>query len=251
MLNDFFQSLNFEFPWERFVTLPRHPAYRYQYQAGRAQISGNPRYYQCVLPLTEETAHSLEPAGKAVSCFFSDYELRRLDPSDWDQLPPLFALAFQSPPPLIQLTDDQRLAAASALLERTRTGGDGPLVTPASFVIAERETGELLAAILVTLIPAQDVQDFSHQNWASAAPSDAVQTGWGQPHLTWLFVSPQKQRRSLGTVLLRESATALRRLGYSQLVSTFLLGDHASTLWHWRAGFQLVGHPASPRQLSR
>lgn len=251
MLNDFFQSLNFEFPWERFVTLPRHPAYRYQYKGGKATISGNPRYYQCVLPLTDESpVRGPQPTGKAVTCFFSDFELRKLHPSDWTDLPSLFAEAFRQPPPLLQLTEEQRLTAAKALLERTRTEGDGPVVAAASFVICDRETGELLAASLITLVPAGDSQDFSSATWKATAPPDAAQSGWGQPHLTWIFVSPEKQRHCLGTVLLRESVSALKRLGYSQLLSTFLLGDYVSSLWHWRNGFQLVGHPASPRQLT-
>jgi len=241
MLNDFFQSLNFEFPWERFVTLPRHPAYRYQYRDGQASISGNPRYLQCLLPLTDAALSIPEPAGKAVSCFYSEFELRRLHESDWKDFPPLFAAAFQRPPPLLQLTDTQRLTASQALLDRTHTGGDGPVVSSASFVFGDRETGELLAAVLITLIPVGDLQDFTHHNWSNVAPPDALTAGWGQPHLTWLFVSPQKQRRRLGSLLLRESASALKRMGYPQLVSTFLLGDHASMLWHWRAGFQLVG----------
>jgi len=248
MLNDFFQSLNFEFPWERFVALPRHPAYRYQYREGKASISGNPRYYHCVLPLNEQTTARKEPAGKSVSCFFSEFDLRRLHESDWKQFSPLFAAAFQQPPPLLQLTEAQRLSAAQALLERTRTGGDGPIVPEASWVFEDRDTGELLAAILITLVPVGDVSDFTHHSWAQAAPPNALETGWGQPHLTWIFVSPHKQRRSLGSLLLREAASALLRMGYPELVSTFLLGDHASMLWHWRNGFQLAGHPASPGQ---
>lgn len=243
MLNDFFQSLNFEFPWERFIALPRHPAYRYQYRDGQASISGNPRYYHCTLPLQEQSPPRHEPAGKGLSCFFSEFDLRRLHESDWKLLPALFAAAFQQPPPLLQLTEAQRLSAAHALLERTRNGGDGPVVPEASWIFEDRDTGELLAAILVTLIPPGDLTDFTHDNWTQAAPSDALQTGWGQPHLTWVFVAPHKQRRHLGSLLLQEATSTLRRKGYQELASTFLLGDHASTLWHWRNGFQLVGHP--------
>jgi len=250
MLNDFFQSLNFEFPWERFVTLPRHPAYRYQYQGGRAKISGNPRYYQCTLPLNDQSASGFEPAAGELTCFFSNYELHPLHDSDWEKLLPLFATAFESPPPLLQLTREQRLSAAKALLERTRHGGDGPVVRNACFTLCDRQTGELYGAILITLIPDGDVQDFNCHNWSKVAPNNAIEDRWGQPHLTWIFVDPHHQRRNLGKVLLREATSRLRRLGYSQLVSTFLLGDHASTLWHWKMGFQLASHPGSPRKIS-
>jgi L-amino acid N-acyltransferase YncA len=61
--------------------------------------------------------------------------------------------------------------------------------------------------------------------------------------LTWIFVSPWFQRHGVGMALLAECVERLRSLGYSELASTFLLGNESSTLWHWRAGFRLLPHP--------
>jgi hypothetical protein len=52
----------------------------------------------------------------------------------------------------------------------------------------------------------------------------------------------------VGTGLLHAAAAALARLGFTHLTTTFLLGNDSSMLWHWRNGFQLVGHPASRRR---
>ena len=52
----------------------------------------------------------------------------------------------------------------------------------------------------------------------------------------------------MGTALLHAAAGALRALGYAEMVSTFLLGNDSSMLWHWRAGFRLLTHPASRRR---
>ncbi|WP_437228502.1 hypothetical protein SH661x_000941 [Planctomicrobium sp. SH661] len=236
--------------WEEFLALPRHPAYRYEYRNGHLQITGNPRFAHCTLSLAHDAPFlNLEPAGTALTCFFSEYERRAADKEDWAKLPALFTQAFQKSPPLMLLSDEQRTEAANTLLKRTHSSEDGPIVAPASLVLADRETGELQAAILITLIPAGDVHDFTHHAWTETPPDDAVANRWGQPHLTWIFVSPEKQRRGLGEVLLRESVSVLKRLGYSQLVSTFLVGDVASPLWHWKHGFELASYPGSPKRL--
>ena len=72
-------------------------------------------------------------------------------------------------------------------------------------------------------------------------------TGRGQPHLTWIFVAPFSKRHGIGTRLLAEAVAALRSHGYRHLLSTFLVGNDSSLLWHWRNGFELLPYSASRR----
>ena len=96
-----------------------------------------------------------------------------------------------------------------------------------------------MGAILVTLLPEGILDNWRCYRWKDPPPSDAVERRLGCPHLTWVFVSPWEERRGVGTALLAASVRVLRELGYSQLASTFLLGNDSSTLWHWRNGFRL------------
>src|SRR5438046_2509923 len=82
-----------------------------------------------------------------------------------------------------------------------------------------------------------------------APPADAVDQRRGQPHLTWVFVSPWVAGHGLGTCLLNRAAQALWKLGYTELLSTFLLGNDSSMLWHWRNGFELLAYPGSVRSM--
>jgi L-amino acid N-acyltransferase YncA len=66
--------------------------------------------------------------------------------------------------------------------------------------------------------------------------------------LTWIFVSPWMAGQGIGTALLAAAVKALRELGYEHLLSTFMLGNESSMLWHWRNGFQLLAFPGSMRR---
>jgi hypothetical protein len=245
MLNDFFSNLRFPLSWSEFQQIPRHPAYRYEYRSGEVRISGHPLYRHARLNLAPDAPlPGREPAAGNVTCFFSQFELSAVSDRDWSELPKLFAGAFSRTPPLSTLEETQRLSAAERLLERTRTGQDGPLLPAASKVVCERDSGELIGAILVTLVPNGDPEDFSHPEWQATPPSDAVQSRWGQPHLTWIFLPQSHQRKQLGTVLLSAAASGIRQAGYSHLLSTFLVGDHVSMLWHWKNRFELIPGPS-------
>lgn len=249
MLNDFFTELHFPLSWNEYQLIPRHPAYRYEYRSGQVTISGKPRYRHARLDLAENAPlPGREPPAGDVTCFFSRFELSTIADRDWKEFPKRFAEAFSHTPPLSTLPDDQRLSAAEQLLERTRTGQDGPLLPTASRILCERDSGELIGVILVTLVPDRDPKDFTQSEWKSPPPPDAIESRWGQPHLTWIFLPPMHQRRELGTVLLRAAATGIRKAGYSHLLSTFLVGDHVSMLWHWKNRFELI---PGPHQLPR
>jgi L-amino acid N-acyltransferase YncA len=65
--------------------------------------------------------------------------------------------------------------------------------------------------------------------------------------LTWIFVGPWHAGHGVGTALLAHAIQGLLGLGYTELLSTFLLGNTSSMLWHWRNGFRLLPYPGSPR----
>ncbi len=37
-------------------------------------------------------------------------------------------------------------------------------------------------------------------------------------------------------------------LGYTELISSFILGNESSMLWHWRNGFELLPYSGSRRR---
>ena len=37
-------------------------------------------------------------------------------------------------------------------------------------------------------------------------------------------------------------------LGYTELISSFILGNDSSMLWHWRNGFELLPYSGSRRR---
>jgi L-amino acid N-acyltransferase YncA len=53
------------------------------------------------------------------------------------------------------------------------------------------------------------------------------------------------------TAPLNAAAREILAPGYRQLVSTFLLGNDASVLWHWRCGFRLATPPEHRPRLCR
>jgi GNAT superfamily N-acetyltransferase len=164
-------------------------------------------------------------------------------------LVPTFAAAFRSMQPFGSLDEATRQEAGRAVLERTRLGGDGPWIVAASFV-AER-AGDPIGAVLITLLPGGDPEEHDCYYWHEPPPADAVERRLGIPHLTWIFVTPLSIGRGVGTLLLGHAVNSLLELGYSRLLSTFLLGNDSSMLWHWRNGFQLLSYPSSARLVRR
>ncbi|WP_437188153.1 hypothetical protein SH668x_001583 [Planctomicrobium sp. SH668] len=248
MLNDYFLPIELSVSWNEFLALPRNPAFRYTYFNNTASITANPRYYHCLLALSSPSA---EPPSKAVSCFYSEFELRQVQETDWQLLREVFRSAFNRSPPLSQLQMSQQQAACERILSGTFAGHFGSFSPQSSFVIIDREAGDILGASLITLIPSGNLEDFDTEHWKESPPPNAFSEGWGQPHLTWIFVTPELQRRSLGTALLNASKAELKTQNYTHLASSFLLGDAPSMLWHWKSGFQLQSHPGSLGKLHR
>jgi len=225
------------FPLNRdlFELLPRNPAYKYEYVEGQAVLSPRPRYYHAILNL--EAAELPYPASVPI---------RPLQEEDWSALPFVFHSAFARYLPFAALPESQRLATAQAALATTRSGGDGPLVSPACFVASQGTT--VLGAILITLLPPGDPEEFSTYAWGGQLPEDALDRAEGWPHLTWILVDGWQIGQGIGTALLAAAVAALRQLGYNDLLSTFLLGNEISTMWHWRCGFRLLSYPGSVRR---
>src|SRR5262249_58025406 len=138
--------------------------------------------------------------------------------------------------------DGKRVIAGHASLEQTRRGGDGPLIERASYVARGEDAG-LIGALLVTLLPPGDPTDWDSYYWMKQPPEDCVETAYGVPHVTWVFVHPERAGRGVGTALLRTAVEELRRMGFTYLLSTFLTGNDSSLLWHWRIGFGLLTDP--------
>jgi len=218
---------------EQFQQLPRNGAYRYDYHDGQASLWPRARHYHALL--------ELQPRPEPLTLSY-----RPLLGSDWDALIPVFAEAFQTTQPFGSLDDNLRMEAARQALSRTRLNRDGPWIADASLVVLADEAPA--GAILVTLLPQGDPCDWDCYSWQEPPPADCIARCLGQPHLTWVFVRPALVGRGLGTALLDAAANRLLRLGFRHLLTTFMIGNDASALWHWRNGFRLLAYPGSRRR---
>jgi GNAT superfamily N-acetyltransferase len=235
MCDEWMRGLQLVLSAEQFQRLPRNGAFRYDYLDGTGYVAPRPRHYHALLDLAPVGADEVEGVS-----------LRPVRPDDWDALVGLFAEAFAHVQPFAALDDATLREAAEACLSRTRTGGDGPWVECASGVACDPD-GEPVGAILVTLLPERDPCEWGSYQWLEPPPPDCLERRLGRPHLTWVFVHPERAGEGLGTVLLAAAVAGLLALGYRQLLSTFLLGNDASALWHWRNGFRLLAYPGSRR----
>jgi GNAT superfamily N-acetyltransferase len=221
---------------EQFRQLPRNPAYKYEYASGKACLSPRARHYHAILDLERRTVPD-------------DLEIRQVRTDELAELVPLFCGAFRSIQPYGSLDEGTREEAARHAMERTRTGGDGPLIEKASFVALDKTNrpATKVGAILITLLPTGDPTDADSYYWPEPPPADCIDRRLGQPHLTWIFVSPLKAGCGVGTALLAAAGNTLLDMGFTQLLTTFLSGNDSSMLWHWRNGFRLLAHPGSRR----
>ncbi len=244
MRDEWFPHLEFPVSIEQFHQLPKNPIYKWEYWDGKAHLTARPKSYHCLLDLQSASA----PDAINIHLRWT-VKIRRLSEEDWAHLPQVFAAAFSTIPPLCGMDDETANAAARSCLEKTRSGGEGPLLEPACFVAVDDDE-EPCGAALVTLGPDTDLTSLDHLHWKTP-PDDAVERRLGRPHLTWIFVRPWLARHGLGSALLAHCGNALIALGYRQLASTFWLGNESSTLWHWLNGFRLVSWYGSQRTMIR
>lgn len=244
MIDRWFSTIRLPLTAEQFHRLPRDAAYKYEYFDGQALLTPRPKQYHAVLELrpveVPPTPETRTPT-----------RLRPLAADDWDRLPPLFAGAFHGVQPFATLGDADRHEAARSCLHRTREGGDGPLIEPACLVAEDQSVGRPVGAILVTVMPEVDLTGLDPLHWGEPPPPDWLERALGRPHLTWIFVGPWHAGHGIGSALLAAATQRLLAHRYRELASTFLLGNDASLLWHWRNGFRLLPNPISPRQILR
>jgi GNAT superfamily N-acetyltransferase len=227
MIDDWFEVLRLPISFELFRSLPQNPAYKYEYLGEYALLSPRPKSYHARLELKPTPAPEIIEAWRPVV-------VRPLQDDDWERLPKLFSAAFHRVQPFAGLADERRLVAARLCLEKTRSGGDGPLIAPACMV-AVAEDDHPVGAALVTI--RDDVEGWDEEDVRSVA------------HLTWIFVAPLIARHGIGSALLALAVNALVDAGHGTLASTFLLGNESRMLWHWRNGFRLLSYPGSPRRI--
>ena len=227
MLDRFAEPLELLIPIELFERLPYQSDYKYEYFDGRAVISYRPRMATvrlAVLPRPD-----------------SDVDGMAIRPVNWDEdrgdLIQLFVGAFARTPPMDTIAEGRREEAAAAALDNTRDGGDGLAVPAASFVAIENTTGRLIGAALVTFI------QLHQREWPDAILPPRL------CNLTWLFVSPWKQRDGVATALVARVVNALAAMDERWLVSHFERSNSASLLFHWRSGFELLSDGFSRRRL--
>jgi hypothetical protein len=247
MFEHWFRALKLPLTVKQFHQLPQNPAFKYEYFEKTAWLSPRPQYYSARLALGPQDQpaplelDASEPVG-----------FRGLEQRDWGRLSSLFAAAFRQVQPFAGLSERQQLKAARECLQATRDGLDGPLIEPACHVAVRREDGDLRGAMLITLVPIVELEDCWSFRWKSPPPPDCIKKRLGRPHVTWIFVGPRHSGYGVGTALLAHATSGLRALGYTELVSSFLLGNASSELWHWRCGFDLLPYVGSRRQfLSR
>lgn len=238
MCEEWMPGLKFRLSLEEFHRLPRNPAFKYEYWDRLAQLTPRPRHFHGLLELARP-----EPTPP----LSHDLCLRPVQDGDRHDLASLFAASFATIQPFGSLDDELRREAARHCLDKTFTGGDGPMVSWASFVVEEKESQRPNGAILVTLLPDGDPTEPDSYYWNEPPPADCIERRLGRPHVTWVFVSPQRRGDGLGSTLLAAAVHSLHQLGFTQLLSTFLLGNDSSMLWHWRNGFQLLPYPGSKR----
>ncbi len=217
--------------------VPPHPNWQYEAQPDgkTALLLPKPRFGNALLNIKRWQCPG---PSKPVA-------LRAWNDSDPMDLAPLFAEAFATLEPLAGLGDIERQAAAQEALFDGWEGKFGP-VSPTS-VVAMGEEGEVLGGLMITLLPGGNLDGPGAWRWLVPPPLDLESMGLGLPHLTWIFVAAKWQHCGVGAALLSHAIYALRQKGYSQLATTFLTGNHASTLWHWRMGFELMSWLPSPR----
>jgi len=230
-MHNWFLPIQIPLSWESFQKLPRHPAYRYEFRNEEVCLTGRPILKNCRIGTDTGTASSSLPHG---------IELLPLTSWSSSELANLFQQAFQNSAPFASLSADDRVRATDEHFLNVLRGRSWPVDWRASRGIRQPGSLDPVGASLVTRVPSADWSDFTDPAWQTQPPENAAESGWGLPHLTWLFIPPQAQRQGFATILLNHARTFLHTQGDQELYSTILVGDHSSLLWHWKQGFQLI-----------
>ena len=212
-----FRTISVPMSRDMFFRLPPNGAYKYEYVDGRAEITPEP--HCCDLFLNLDTFFAPERDA------YERWAVRPLAGKDWDALPGLAAGAFFRVAPFATFGDDALKQVMADELQKTRSGGDGPLIREACMV-AEGEWGahrkmQTVGAALATLRKGE------------------TNGGEPVPLLTWIFVSPLFKRHGISGGMLAGVVRVLKEVGHKRLESVVCTGNHASAMWHWRMGFEM------------
>jgi ribosomal protein S18 acetylase RimI-like enzyme len=244
MLDRWFSVIRLPLNRRQFRRLPRNAAYKYEYLDKAAWLSPRPKFYSARLALVPSAG------GPPVDIEAQDdgIRFRRLEDRDWPKLSRVFAGSFDRVEPFASLSGRRRLEAARHCLRSTRDGRDGPIIRPACYVAFDAKDGHPVGAVLVTLVPRVNLDDLWCLRWKTPPPPDCIEQRLGHAHLTWIFVGPWFAGYGIGSALLAHASDSLINLGYSELLSSFILGNDSSMLWHWRNGFELLPYSGSRRR---
>jgi ribosomal protein S18 acetylase RimI-like enzyme len=209
---------------DAFWRLPHLPAYRAEYANGHVELTYRPRLSMARLPVAARAARAVPGTM-----------IRPLDGAHaHEALAKLFVNAFARVPPLDLMVATTRRHAADSAMRHTLTGGDGEVFRSACFGAFDADDDELIGAAIVTRVGLRP------DEWPEAELPSALL------NLTWLFVSPDHQRRQVGSALLDRVVNVLAEQRVPWLVSHILEDNVPSVMFHWRHRFELV--PAIVRE---
>jgi GNAT superfamily N-acetyltransferase len=201
-----------------FSRFPHQPAYKAEFKDGHAELTYRPRLCMARLPVAPREVRTIAGVG-----------IRPLDVvRECDALAKLFSVAFQRVPPLDAMPPTTRRHAAETAMKHTASGGDGELFMPACFAANDTKSGELIGTAIVCKI------GLRADEWPDESLPETL------VNLTWLFVSPKRQRSQIASALLDQIVAALAGRQVPWLVSHLLEDNSPSVLFHWRRGFELV-----------
>jgi hypothetical protein len=244
MCDEWMPNITLPLTAAQYEQLPRNAAYQYDYLHGAALLSPRPKHFHGILDFAKRQAPDPVQLSAAV-------QVRPMSLEDQVILPEVFAAAFEGVQPFGGLAREQRLTASRQVLTNTWQGGGGPLVRQASFTAVHADQKTPLGAIMITLVPGGAPGRAESYRWQEPPPRVWHNHPLAQPHLTWIFVAPRWKAGGVGSALLEAAVTSLNQLGHGSLWTTFLMGNDASVLWHWRNGFSLAPYPLSRRVLRR
>ena len=221
-IDHYITPLKFPMSIDLFSRFPTLAGYKAELKGGNVELTYRPRLSMARLRVTARKVHDVE------SVLIRPLDLR----SGQEPLAKLFATSFAHMPPLDTMAPTTRRHAADAAMKHTAGGGDGPVIAEACLSAFDRASHKLIGAAIVSEIRLRA------DEWPE------IELPKRLPNLTWIFVSPEHQRRGVGMRLLGGVVAALQDLEMPWLVSHIAPDNPVSLLFHWRAGFELVSRVA-------
>ena len=68
-----------------------------------------------------------------------------------------------------------------------------------------------------------DLEEFWSLRWKTPPPENCIEQRLGHAHLTWIFVNHRFAGHGIGSALLAHASNHLIELGYTELISSFIL----------------------------